>query len=299
MATEIFNHPHFNENIIVLPNGDLIVTTFKSPGLLYRVDLSASPRSATPIADLATRGITGVSGLVDLGNGRIAVAGGVHTSFAFEKGSMALFIISLDANAVVATIPVPDTAIMNGMAPWPADANKLVAADSNGRLILIDVTTRKVSIALEHESMGAQGVKLPPRVPPVGVNGVRARGEYLYFTNSCRGTFGRIRVQGDAVNEEDIEILATFSTGEGQVNDDFVFDGQGNAYVAVHPGSLRKITPDWKGEIIAGDKEEAKSTLKHPTSAALANDGKSVYVCTGGSLGVPKEFGGQIVQVPI
>lgn len=40
--------------------------------------------------------ITGFSGIVPLGGGHVAVCGGPHTSFAFERGSMHVFIVSLD-----------------------------------------------------------------------------------------------------------------------------------------------------------------------------------------------------------
>ncbi|KAI0018560.1 hypothetical protein F4780DRAFT_750792 [Xylariomycetidae sp. FL0641] len=63
--------------------------------------------------------------------------------------------------------------------------------------------------------------------------------------------------------------------------DDFAFDGEGNAYVAVHPASVNRITPDGLQTTVVGT--DSNVPLREPTSVVVANDGRSIFVSTGES----------------
>jgi sugar lactone lactonase YvrE len=284
----------FIENVHPLPSGDLLLSTIRSPGLLYTLDPTAAepePRQVTSFGDR----ITGLTGIVALSHDLFAVAGGLHTYFAFERGSMQLFIVSLEKRAIVDTIPVPDTATLNGMAALPFHPHIVLGADSiDGRIFSIDTHTRHVDIFLQHDALKPYNSN-SSGLPPIGINGLRARGDHIYFTNSDQGTFSRIRVDGHGCPAGDVEVLAR-SPRATLIYDDFTFDAEGNAYVTVHRSSVVKITPDSTQTIIA--RGEGDPFLKDPTSAALANDGNSIYVVTGGDPRGSPPKGGQVVQIP-
>ncbi|OTA90722.1 hypothetical protein M434DRAFT_33391 [Hypoxylon sp. CO27-5] len=298
---QIYNFStEFIENLHVLPNGQLLLTTMESPtGHLYTLD----PKASEPQAKLVTSfdsnvtALTGIAPLPDCDGDLYAVSGGLHTSFAFEKGSMRVYIVSLKLGSVVDSIPVPDAATMNGMAALPHYPNLLVSADSiSGRILSIDTRTHKVGVVMEDAALGPGAHNSSSRVPPIGINGLRVRGNYIYFTNSSQGTFMRVRIdqRGSPIGEP--KLLAR-SPDILQIYDDFTFDDEGNAYVAVHSTEVFKITPDGMQTVLAGG--GSGSLLKEPTSVALANDGKSIYVSTGGNFRATPREGGQVVQIQL
>ncbi|KAI1660155.1 hypothetical protein F4813DRAFT_387023 [Daldinia decipiens] len=155
---QIYRFPtEFIENVLVLPNGKLLLSTFKSPGPPYIPDPTATEPQAKPVASF-DKGITGLTGIVPLENGLYAVSGGLHTSFSFQRGSMKLFTVSLQSGKVVDSIPVPDTATMNGLAILPYNPHVVLSADSiEGRIFAIDTHTREVSVIFENIDLGSSG----------------------------------------------------------------------------------------------------------------------------------------------
>lgn len=123
----------FIENLHVLSNDKILLSTLESPGLLYTLNPKAEKPVATQVANLPSfHNITGVTGIVSLGDDLYAVSGGVHTSFAFEEGSTHVYIVSLQTNTVVDDIAVPDTACLNGLTALPGHPHILLGADSTG-----------------------------------------------------------------------------------------------------------------------------------------------------------------------
>ncbi|KAK6834058.1 hypothetical protein PG987_008752 [Apiospora arundinis] len=312
IAKSIYGFPtEFIENLQVLANGTLLLSTMESPtAMLYILGPNATNPQAQPLASFDSK-TTALTGLLPLpanlfGHDLYAVSGGLHTSFAFERGTMAVHIVSLRRGEVVDRIPVPDTATMNGMAALPRHPHVLLSADSiDGRILSIDTKTRETGVLLEHEMLrpGPRKAGSPAFVPPIGINGLRVRGDYIYFTNSSRGTFARVRldehgrraVGGD---DDDFEVLVR-SPDAAHIYDDFAFDEAGNAYIATHSSSVVKVTLDGVQSILAGDSSEYSQLLAEPTSVALALDGKSIYVSTGGEFRSVPRRGGQILQIRI
>ena len=286
MATQIFSFAsNFIENLHVLPNGRLLLSTIVSAGLLYTLNPSGPSPHAQPVTTFGS-GITAVTGTAPLpGYDLFAVGGGLHTDYAFANNSMSLFIVSLATNSIVKTIPVLGTETMNGLAALPFNPYTVLSADSiEGRILRIDTRTGSVSVAFSDPALGPTA----GTVPPIGINGLRTRGNYVYFTNSDQATFARVPIDFDGNKVGAVETLAQI---EG-APDDFTFDDEGNAYVAVHPSSVVKITPEGVVTTIGeGD------LFRQPTSVAMANDGASIYVSTGGNGTVGG--GGQIIQIPL
>ncbi|KAI1852874.1 hypothetical protein JX265_012902 [Neoarthrinium moseri] len=208
---------------------------------------------------------------------------------------MAVYIVSLKEGRVVSSIDVPDTATMNGMAALPRHPHILLSADSiAGRILSIDTRTSKVSVMLEDYTMEPGLHNAVSRVPPIGINGLRTREDYIYFMISSQGTFVRVRIDEHGNRIGDSEVLAR-SPDASQIYDDFTFDDDGNAYGAVHSSSIVKITPDGVQTTLVGGTSDL--TLQEPTSVALAKDGKSIYVSTGGNFRTTPRQGGQIIEI--
>ncbi|XXG95718.1 hypothetical protein Hte_001988 [Hypoxylon texense] len=300
--SHVYSFPtEFVENLHTLRDGSLLLTTMESPtGHLYTLD----PKAPEPQAKLVTSfdsnvtALTGIAQLPPYDDDLYAVSGGLHTSFAFERGSMSVYIVSLKTGTVVDSIPVPDTATMNGMAALPRHPHMLLTADSiDGRILSVDARTREVGVWLEDAALGPGAHNASSSgVPPVGVNGIRVRGDYLYFTNSSRGTFARIRIGPGGKPVGKPEVLAR-SPDVRQIYDDFTFDDEGNAYLAVHSTAVFKVTPDGVQTVFAGGGTD--SPFKEPTSVALARDGKSIYVSTGGNFTATPREGGQVIEVQL
>ncbi|VUC26872.1 unnamed protein product [Clonostachys rosea] len=281
----------FIENLHVLPNGHLLISTMKSPGLLYTLDPKAE--EPTPKAITGFGNATAVTGIVPLGGDLFAIGGGVHTHFAFERGTMQVYIVSLETHKVVSSVPVPETATINGLAPLPGTTDVVLGADTiDGRIFAINLTTKDVSVLLDHATLKASTAS--GYGPPLGINGIRAYKDYVYFTNSGEGTFARFRVDGGS-KADDVEIVASIPR-KGLAFDDFIFDNEGNAYIATHPGSVIKVNPDGEVSTIAGDGPD--SIFKEATSAAMSLDQKSIYISTGGDF-INKTIGGQIIEVQL
>ncbi|KAJ7768374.1 hypothetical protein B0H16DRAFT_1785363 [Mycena metata] len=269
-----FSEKTFIENLLVLPNGHLLLTTFASGDLFILNPNAAEPKAETLVS---LPGSTALSGIAPLGG-----------------DLMKLYVVSAVTTADSTTgtlfgdpIPVPDTRIMNGMTVLPNRPHTILSADSGGRIMRVDTDTRKVDVAFADDALAPPSdAKLP-----IGVNGIDVRGGYLYFTNSTRGTFARFPVDDDGNKTGSVEILVQRDVpvaGLENALDDFTFDTQGNVYAAVHPTTVVKITPE--GEESAFARGGTTTTFNQPTSVALAKDGDSIYVATGG---------GQVIQVKL
>jgi len=287
VATQIFSFAsYFIENLRVLPNGNLLLSTILSAGLLYTLNPNVPSPQAQQVTTFSSS-ITGVTGIAPIpGNGLYAVGGGLHTSFSFANNSMNLFIVSLATDSIVKTIPVPGTESMNGLVALPVYPFTVLSADSvGGRILRIDTLTSTVSVAFSDPALGPGNF-----VPPIGVNGLKIRGAYLYFTNSALATFARVLIDAHGNKVGTVETLASIDG----LPDDFCFDDTGNAYAAVHPSSVVKITPRGVVTTIgSGD------LFRQPTSVVLANDGASIYVSTGGTIVGNQTLGGQIIQITL
>ncbi|KAJ2966457.1 hypothetical protein NUW58_g10658 [Xylaria curta] len=165
------------------------------------------------------------------------------------------------------------------MAALPRHPRTIISADGiGGRIVRVDTVGNSVTVAFEHAALGPGDAK---DATARGVEGLKIRGNYLYFTNSAQRTFGRFPIDVNGTNTGDVEILARLDgTPEGGVSyGDFSFDKQGNAFVAVHPWSVHKITPKGVQSAFVGGKD---TVFLEPTSVVVSNNGGSIYVSTAG-----------------
>ncbi|KAI1806854.1 hypothetical protein F4811DRAFT_80462 [Daldinia bambusicola] len=292
----------FIENITVRTDGTLLLSTFEN-GRLYSLD----PKAATPKAELVAEfpGVNGITGVVANSPNVFTVTGGDHKPYRFTLGSMKVFTVTLPGPgqpAVVKTIvEVPDAEMLNGIAALPSRPHVVLSADSiRGRIFRFDTSTGAVDVAFSDPALE------PDDAVPLGVNGIKIFDSHLYFANSARGTFGRIPVGPDGSKAGDVEIIARIPEPPQRNNayDDFDIarpsSGAGNptAYVTAHLNkvySIDLVTGEQKLFFGGGDSR----ALIHPTSAAAAKDGKSIYVVTAGFEDLSGPAKGQVVEIPI
>ncbi|KAI8966462.1 hypothetical protein F5Y11DRAFT_309358 [Daldinia sp. FL1419] len=294
----------FIENIAVRTDGTLLLSTFEN-GRLYSLD----PNAATPKAELVAEfpGSDGITGVVANSPDVFTVTGGKHRPFRFALGSMKVYTVSFQGPgepAVVKTVAeVPDAEMLNGIAALPSRPHVVLSADSvRGRIFRIDTTTGAVDVAFSDPILEQD------EAVPLGVNGIKIFESHLYFANSAKGLFGRIPIGPDGSKAGDVEIIARLP---GTVNPGYAYDdfdiaqpasGNPTAYVTAHTNnifSIDLVTGEQKLYFGGGDSK----ALVHPTSLAVAKDGKRIYVVTAGFEtldGLAKGHAkGQVVEIPI
>lgn len=302
--TQIYQYPDdtFIENLLSLPSGEILLSTFASGDLV-----SIDPRAPTPTPRTLARlgdDATGLTAIVRLPFNQYAVAGGTYMPFGFVNNTMALHVVKLgtaaSAGAVVASIPVPGTTMMNGLAALPHRPFTLLSADSvEGRLLRIDTLTRRVDVAWADPAFATGGT---PETR-LGINGIKIVGDWLYFTNSGQGTFSQVRIDRDGNRAGNVQVIARLPAPANVTYafDDFDFDRCGNAYVAMHSSWIVKISPGGELTTVAGGGQGPANApaIKAPTSVSTAADGKSVYISTGGDFLAPPVTGGQLLRLDL
>ncbi|KAI1181167.1 hypothetical protein F4777DRAFT_4555 [Nemania sp. FL0916] len=295
-----FTYPTAIQDLLSLSNGCLLLSTSTSADVYY-IDPEATFPAAQKVITLP--GSTALTGFATLGDGLYAVAGSKQSSSLARDNSdnsdVHIYVVKVETAGDVKvtlhqTVAIPGTTSMDGMAALPEHPKTILSADSiRGRVIRVNTDDSSVSVAFEHPALKpGKGANKSAR----GIKGLKIRDGHLYFTNSAQKTFGRFPIDAKGTNTGDVEILAHLddTPDEAVSYDDFSFDNKGNAFVAVHPSSIRMIAPDGKQSVLIGGKN---STLLEPTSVAVSSKVGSVYVSTAGrDTGFPVS-GGQVLKV--
>jgi hypothetical protein len=282
-ATELLQFPDGArlENLKVLPNGHLIITTLSSSDV-FTVDPYANPPKPNKLVSLP--GGSALLGITLLNRGLYAVVSAIPSSAPnrFVPGSYKIHIIFPlahgKANPLIDTISILKYEFLNGLTTLPKKPHVILAADSfAGEILRIDTHTHQLTTAFASPVLGygntTEGILL-------GVNGIRIRDGYLYFTNSRLGTFSRVRIDDDGIpvrggKVEVIAVLPGFEDG-AHLWDDFDFDQEGNAYITAHPSSLIKVMKGGRQETLVGG--DGDGPLSAPTAVAFGKGGKVFYV---------------------
>ncbi|KAK0670155.1 hypothetical protein QBC41DRAFT_345832 [Cercophora samala] len=323
VATEIFSFPPTNpvfiENLLVLPDARLLLTSFVHFGPdtdspLYVLNPATSSVSAVTTLPNSTSqtGIAKLSGA----NQYAVTAGILGDNFEFVNNTVNVYVVSLGWNAssatVVDTIPVPGVVSANGLV---AVGNVVLSADSRGgRILRVDTVTRTSSVAFADPLLFGDPANVSGSLGITGVNGLflkwHAGQRWVYFTNTARGTYGRFKVDSLGHKVGSVQVLRTVTSADpiGFTNslDDLVVDEDGDGYIAWQDQTLLKVKRYGNGTtaqtVVLGPGGVASGnagiTLKTPTSVALGLGGGHIYVGTGGAE-AGNLTGGQVVKVTI
>ncbi|KAJ5951356.1 uncharacterized protein N7479_009769 [Penicillium vulpinum] len=268
---EIYRFPNATwvENIAVRPNGNLLVADL-STAELWEIDPS-TPGSAHLVYHFD--GAEDADGITELSPDIYAV---------IATNSVWTIDLTSDETAPKATLiaKLPAGAL-NGIAALD-EGNAVALTDSSlGVIWYLNIRTGAYEVIHQDETMAANtdmGLLL-------GVNGLKVVNDYMYYTDSPKQIFCRVRIDthtGRALGP--YEVISRNTLG-----DDFVIGPHGVAYLAGLVGNVvLKVYPNGDHEVIAGS---ANSTdLMTATSTAFGRtykDRNVLYITTGGESRLP------------
>ncbi|KAF5673548.1 hypothetical protein FCIRC_8011 [Fusarium circinatum] len=276
------------ENVASRSNGDLLLSTM-GEAKLYSVNPYKSPVKPDVIAQI--EGVNSLFGITEIGNDVFALAAGNDTGQQFQNNSMKLSLLKFNHGKLSVETVFEESKYgpINGIVSLPYHKHIILGADSvRGEILHIDTTTGNIRVAIQDKELTPSG----DGPYGLGVNGIKIYKNHLYFTNTDRQTFGRMKIDKLGKKVGDVEIIYTLEKGSLSIPDDFTMDKNGNAYVGFWQDKLIKITPAGKAIVLS------EGLLAGPTSVTLSRDGKSVFVVTAG-MNNDNVSGGQVVQVRI
>lgn len=292
-----FSNGTWIENIAARANGNLLVTLIDRPEL-YEIN---PLRPSQPKLIHHFSAYSSLLGITEVHPDVFAIiAGNLTLRGVTEPGSFAVWKVVLHraGRATASKIAdIPDALFPNGMTTLDsASGNVLFSDSSRGVVFRMDTHTGKHSVVLDDASF-----KPPATAPqPLGINGIRRSGKYLYYGNTLNPLFGRVsidQISGTATGP--FEVLA-----KGIVVDDFAIAGN-TAFLAGNPTNVVtevKMNGDWK--VIVGNLNS--TVVAGATSAAFgrtSRDRNTLYVVTSGAQAGPVNGtyteGGKVVAVRI
>jgi sugar lactone lactonase YvrE len=288
------------ENIASTRNGSLLLSTIGAANVLI-VHPSTSPPTSSILATFPNA--NAVLGMAEMAHDVFAVAVGTMTpENAPVIPSFSIWRIDLSCKEEDAKVKkmadIPSVAMVNGMAALN-DHTLLLADTWTGNIVSFDIKTRKSELVLEHPTL------LPNfnASLPLGVNGLKVHGEYVYYTNTVQRLIGRVRIHsstGKAAGP-----FTTIASGKNiSVPDDLVVADDGSVFVsgpvaAPMGDTLQHISLDGRVRTVAEGGVVAGTTA--PAFGRTKKDENVIYLSTMGGFGadgVPKA-GGRVVAVQL
>jgi hypothetical protein len=271
---QIYHYPaqHKIENLAVRSNGQILVTIASPHAQLWQID----PSNATaPILVKQFEGVGGCLGISENSHDIFYVATGNFTTYPTYtgvKGSFYLYEVDMNPfeiksdgsimrdAAVRQASHIEEATLLNGVASLndpgcPAKDYVLVADTGASAVWSINIRTGKVTLAAQDVDMQA-----PANSTPIGINGIKVRDDYLYWTNTAKFALYRIPIDGNT------GIAHTNSTAELLVEnlwcDDFTFDSKGRVYVACSNNCVELADPQTGlVSVIVGNASSAESEV--------------------------------------
>jgi hypothetical protein len=242
-------------------------------------------------------GVMGLLGIVELQQDVFYTISGNFTVATTEStsGSYSIWKIDMRSNGghtiVSKLVDIPEGVLLNGMAVLNEKKGLVVVGDAGaGVVFTLDVGTGRYS-----KTMGDPTMK-PTSSFPIGINGIKIRGRYLYYATTAQELFSRILINSDdGTAAGPVEGIAKNVFG-----DDFSLDESGNAYVGENVKDVvAKITPEGVVTVVAGSLNSTLVAGATSTEFGRTRVDRSVlYVTTSGGIGssAPVE-GGKVVAI--
>lgn len=295
---QLAEKPTWFENLAVGPSGDLFVTLLWPTASLYRIrDPGSSGQQAGIVYTIA--GSQGLSGIAAVTADTYVVAAANYSSVGVVvPGTGEIWSITVPAEGSGAATArkitdVPESGLLNGLTTVPSSRNEqcdreydttiLLVADSlAGYVLRVDVATGQYDVAVQVPQMAAPS----GAAVPFGVNGIKIRDGYLYWTNTATVSIYRITIDanGRAVPHALAETVAVV-TAEASFLDDFTFDDAGDIWVSTNVNNtILRVRPDGSARIVVGG--EGDLTVAGATAAQFGrdkDDRSTLYVTTSGA----------------
>ncbi|KAK6525433.1 hypothetical protein TWF694_005571 [Orbilia ellipsospora] len=306
------------ESIAVRSNGDLLITLVDRP----EVYLVSPTGSYEPILLHRFTGVTALLGITEVAHDEFAIVAGNWSIPTFSSTPGTYSIWTATFPSVKSRTPVLRHVVhiapanfLNGVATLDAERGVVLVGDAGaGEVYRVDIRSGAFKVVLgDDATMGTY----PVGSTHSGINGLKVLGEYVYYTNTARGLFARVKINvhtGTAVGPYE-----TLATPGGM--DDFAFapsslipkshNGGENgkegwiAYATGHASNiLIKITPDGEWESVFGG---VNSTILEGDTDCAFGRGKGdegiLYVVTDGGIAhpLPGGFvqGGEVIALDV
>ena len=240
-ATPFFYFPDSNqaENIRPRANGQILVTLNTIPEL-YQIDPS---RNQSGGIVHTFEGYKSLFGIVELRKDVFYVIASNFTGppdyYGFQ-GSVSILQVDLrgipdptvaqSAVKVSKVVDIPQAQLLDGLDIVNKSAGLLISGDAQtGTLYLIDVHKRTASAVLQDAILQGTSNARAAALEHIGINGLKVYSSSLYFTNTAKGTFGKVPLDSTTGSPVGIpSVLANYST----LTDDLTFDLAGNAFIS-------------------------------------------------------------------
>jgi hypothetical protein len=294
-----FPFPTWIENIAVRSNGDLLLTVLTAPELY----LMKPSNPEEPVLVHRFDEVSALTGIIEIMDDVFYVAGGNFTLQPWSTGAdtYQVFEVNLtgfDKNSTTSVKKIAHLTgcgLANGLELLSkADGTILIADSEAGVVWKVNVNNGEVEKLIEVDEMKSP----PPPSMPMGVNGVKIRDGYLYWSNTGQQLFCRIKMDSKGMTSGSVEILE-----REIIIDDFVFDKKGNAWVACHPVNTLGVVKPGGGVVIAGGSID-KLTLAGGTACQFgrtSSDADVLYYVTSGGMAAPingtEVEGGKVVAI--
>jgi hypothetical protein len=250
--------PTWHENLAVRTNGQLLVTRLDT-AILELIDPAATNTTPIIINNFGSA-YAGCLGITELGSDvfYVVAAAPFGSNFVKTSGTSSVFKIDMntfavDANGNVmggATITkvadLPTAGFLNGMTTLNENTGLVVIADSlNGTVYTLNVNTGTYEVTIDDAKMKA----LSTAITPLGINGVKIRNGYLYFSNTGNPIFSRIPISS----------TTGCATGSSSVVasilqvDDFVFRADGTAWMSQNQIQSESVVVNGVTTLVAGN----------------------------------------------
>ncbi|KAI1183183.1 hypothetical protein F5B17DRAFT_417155 [Nemania serpens] len=274
------------ENIAVRPNGDLLVSLLLPTASLYTLEKPYSPSRTFSLLQTFDNA-TGLLGITETYTDTFAVL-----SIQFSEtsspvpGSATIWEVSF-SNGKLLTRKITnilEILVPNGIASIPGSSVVFVADSTGGTITRCDTRTATCATFLNTP----QTAPAPGSSRPTGVNGIRYRRGYLYWSNSNLVSIFRVRVGKDGYAASGA-CVETVGKVDATFIDDFAIDDDGTLWIAAGSNNtIIALRENGSSEVVAGSLTDL--TVAGPTSAAFgrtARDSKTLYVVTNGASSGP------------
>ncbi|KAI9036525.1 uncharacterized protein KD926_001736 [Aspergillus affinis] len=266
------------ENIAIRPDGDLLLTRMDEPEL-WTVNPVDGSRSLVHRFDQATA----LMGITHIHDDRYAVVVGNVTIAEIGQptpGSFSLWAVNMAADSpqISPIAAIPEAGWLNGMACLDDESGTLLVADSvNGVIWKVDPLSGHYEVALSGHSLEQNGQAL-------GVNGVHAAGDMVYYTSSSLDSLFRVPVDTEGLAAGPVETVAASNS----LPDDFALASDGTAYLMANvDNQVQRVSPSGELSTLVGSKDS--SLVAGPSAGQISTDGSILYVVTcGGHIAPPQ-----------
>lgn len=297
-----FPNPTWLENLAFRPDNTILTTSPFPSASVYLVN----PSDGSSALVHTFPSVLALTGITELGRDIYYVAGGnfslksltsVNESFAIFEIDMRSFNGKTGTGAQVKKIvDIPSALFLNGVTTLSRrDRTMLVADSALGVVFKVDVAAGTYNVAIdipEMKALAGSGLQ-------IGVNGIKVRDGWLYFSNSGQQSLNRVKIYRNGTVHGTVEVLAT---GLGLL-DDFTIDGKGRVWITLNSGNQLGVLVPGSGNVVTAVGAKDQLTLAGPTSCTFGRRGldEVLFVATSGGLANPINGtlteGGKIVAV--